>query len=179
MVRILPHHPCPPFSTQDVLGRSVTLGTLSGHHLLISFLPDLRLPVAARRLAELSARHERWRQQKLTIVSVLRPGQQWEAERLGRYPFHVVVDHDMTLHRAFRAPCPVLQNWIARSACGGLATLAVGAVKRLAAGRAQRLLPADFLVYQDGTLARAHYGDQHDDHMPVPHIDEWITYFAC
>ena len=37
------------------------------------------------------------------------------------------------------------------------------------------LMPADFLIDEDGTILTAFYGKNLGDHLPISKIEEWLT----
>ncbi|MCA9902981.1 MAG: redoxin domain-containing protein [Anaerolineae bacterium] len=166
-------HAAPDFSTHDIDGAFVSAAQFRGQKWMISFFRFAACPYCNLRVHELSAKAGLLRD-KLQVVTVF----QSPAETLRRHnvprriPFTIVADPEMALFELYQGELSTAKfisghvlhplQWVqgvAQGAFQGGAT--VGEL---------RLVPADFLIDEQGIIQQAHYGRDVTDHMPLRDI---------
>lgn len=172
---------CPDIQTYDILNQPVDLQALRGAPLLLSFFREVHCGFCNRRMQELKRHASGFRARGLRVLAVIAG----ETDAVRQYandhalPFRVVADPKGQLHQRFG---------LRRSTSGMLRAMArVRTVAELAAQRELKaatvlgapILPADFVLHSDGTIARAYYGTDLGDHLPLSRVTEWLTHFAC
>jgi peroxiredoxin len=88
----------------------------------------------------------------------------------GALPFPTVPDPERSWYRHFGVERSLLAVAHPRAIVSALRGLASAPSNPLAGGIDQTGLPADFLIEQDGTIARVHYGAHADDQWSIDEV---------
>jgi len=173
----------PEFVAQDLTGRTVTLAQYAGRKLLLTFNRAAVCPLCNVRAWHLVNRYPMYRRAGLEIVSFFESSPQLAHEYLDRLktPFPIVAD---LAHRVYD------QYGLETSFWGVMrARLARGAVYREAAQRGIGarlvqnilgmdgrfgLMPAEFIIGEDGRILAAHYGRDAGDFLLFSEIDYYV-----
>jgi len=164
----------PIFVTEDIAGTSISLRQYLGKRLLLSFYRSPECPLCSLRLSYLIHHHPFLQRRGLEILIVFDAPQ----ETIGRYvmpqnpAFPLIADPDHHLFNLYN----VQPNWL-----GLRGMLRVGdyfqAWQKKVGGRLNHsvMIPADFLIEDDLTIKRAHYGGDIGDHLHVKEIERFVV----
>lgn len=178
-VRVTPPQAAPAFTTKDVNGKEVNLADYKGKKVLLTFFRNAGCPVCNLRMHALLARAAAFERQGLTVIAVYES----TAQHLNQYtegqsiPFVMIPDANRDLYSRYA---------IERSGRKAFASVFHGVIGK--AGRGKKLfkrnikqdghkttIGADFLIDEDGKVARAHYGRYIGDHLPLSEIDTFLN----
>ncbi len=165
--------PAPDFHAHDIDGVPVSAAQFYGQKWMISFFRFAACPYCNLRVHELSAKTGLFRD-KLQVVTVF----QSPAETLRRHnvprriPFTIIADPEMVLFNLYQGELSTAK-FISGHVLHPLEWVQ-GVVKGAFSGGATlgelRLVPADFLIDEQGIIQQAHYGRDVTDHMPLRNI---------
>ncbi len=174
-MRLLPGAMAPELRGPDFLGRPQDLAALRGRPVLLSFYRYASCPLCNLRMRELILAHPRLQARGLTLLAVFQSPAASMAEYVGRQdaPFPLLPDPQLQHYRRWG----VESRWSAllSPAAWGLAlrAMAAGHWPGRIEGPVDRC-PADFLIDAEGRIARAYYGRDIGDHLPLAEIEAWL-----
>lgn len=160
------------FRTHDIYGESFHLEDLRGRRVMLSFFRDAACPFCNLRVYELTNRYTEWKAAGLTVVTVFSsPADQVRAFVARRpRPFFMISDPELEIYRQYGVQQSTTALFKAllfkmHRIVGGVAT----------GGRPKpnphvRLVPADFLIDEDGNITDSWYGRDTSDHMPLERV---------
>lgn len=171
----------PQVLLHDSKGVPIEVG--QGRKMLLSFFRDTNCPFCNVRIFELTQRHEEWQRHGLEVIAFFYSSQEEVDEFLKRRPrpFRIVADPqniayksygiDRSLSRKLYAVFRRLPIWIA-----GMRLLGLGGTLRGLGGlNTNNILPADFLVDEEGSLVAVYYGKDPGDHIPLEQIARFVS----
>lgn len=174
-MRLLPGAQAPELRGLDFLGQPQDLAGLRGQPVLLSFYRYASCPLCNLRMRELILAHPRLQARGLVVLAVFQSPAASIAQYVGRQdaPFALLPDPQLQLYRRWG----VESRWSAL-----LSPVAWGrALRALAAGHGLGRIegpvdrcPADFLIDAEGRIARAYYGRDIADHLPLAEIEAWL-----
>lgn len=166
----------PSLNTVDFLGDAVSLESLKGHPVLLSFYRYASCPICNLRVHALIETFPQWSAQGLAVVGVFQSPKASISQYVGRQdaPFPIVPDPEMVLYKRFG----VESRWLGLASVGvvraALQAFRKGFMPGAVDGPFHRT-PADFLIDAEGRIAVAHYGRDIDDHIPLGTIAQWLN----
>lgn len=162
----------PDVQTTDVFGRPLSLQSLRGRPVLLSFYRYASCPVCNLRVRDLRQAAPALEALGLAVVGVF----QSDAAGIGRYvgrqeaPFPLVADPGLVLYRRYG----VERGWAAMlrwpTIAAALRAFAAGFLPGRIDGPVDRT-PADFLIDRDGRVVIAHYGRHLSDHVSIAALE--------
>ena len=167
----------PSFALQNLDGKSVALEDYRGRKLLLSFFRYGACPLCNLRMTFLVDAYPHWQAQGLDVVAVFESPAQRLLETVASQPipFPVIPNPDRTLYKKYG----VTASWLGYLTGAFRIRTFRDAFKRgFTPGKgdgAIAQLPAEFLIGPDGTIARAYYGKDIGDHLPLEEIDGWLA----
>ena len=167
--------PCPPidFKAKDVYGNPMQLSQLGGKKVLLAFFRDAACPFCNLRLYELTNRHEEFQQAGMEIIAVFSsPAEEVKAfvDRHPR-PFTLLADPDLALYNQYGVEHSMMAMFKAMlfrlpRIIGGLMKGAQPNSKN----PHMKLVPADFLISEQGEVVESWYGRNTSDHIPMKRL---------
>ncbi len=166
----------PAFNHVDIFGERHSLARYRGKKLLLSFYRYASCPLCNLRVHQLIQLHPQLQAQGLEMLAVFQSPDAQICQYVGRQdaPFALLADPQQQLYRRYG----VSPSWwkLAKAAAR------LGAViKSFRLGfwpgkidGALAMVPADFLIDEQGNIARAYYGADIGDHLPVAEIFAWL-----
>ncbi len=163
----------PLFSVVDSSGNNVSLEALRGRKVLLSFFRYASCPFCNLRVHHLSQWYEEWHARGLNMLAVFESPAASIAKRVGKQgpPFTIVPDPSLDLYRLYG----VESSWF-RFLLSGLLILKP-VLSGFLPGKMEgnkAILPADFLIDENGVVQLAYYGGNLGDHIPISRIESFI-----
>jgi thioredoxin-dependent peroxiredoxin len=165
------------FKTQDIHGNPVNLDDHLGKRVMLSFFRDAACPFCNFRVYELTHRYKTWQERNLVIIAVFSDTPEKVVAHVAKYPrpFLMLADPDLAIYNQYgveHSSFALLKALLFR-----LPTIVCGI---LTGGRPSknphvRLVPADFLIDEDGVIRQIWYGKDTSDHIPLDQIDQFIA----
>lgn len=164
------------FHTEDIYGKPFRLSDYMGKRVMLSFFRDAACPFCNFRIYELTHKYTAWREQNLEIVSVFSSPAQEVREHVAKHPrpFRMLSDPDLAIYN---------QYGVEHSATALLKALMFRMpriIRGIATGGRPRpnphvkLVPADFLITENGEIDHIWYGRNTSDHIPLQEVQEFI-----
>ncbi|MDO6681914.1 MULTISPECIES: peroxiredoxin [unclassified Oceanobacter] len=172
--------PCTPieFSTKDIYGNSVSLSHYSGKKILLAFFRDAACPFCNVRLYELTNQYNAFQEANVEIIAVFSS----TAEEVRRFvarnprPFILLSDPDLQLYERYgieHSTTALIKAMLFR-----LPQMIRGLLK---GGKSDihnphmKLVPADFLISEQGEVQLAWYGRDTGDHVPMTTLKQFAA----
>ena len=175
-MRLTAQTPAPQCLLFDIRGQRVQLGGATGRPALVSFFRDAACPFCNFRIYELTHHHAALQALGLDIVAVFTATPEDVRRFVARQPrpFAVVADPTSSAHTAYgieRSGWGKLKAIVTR-----VPTLLKGLrIVGLAGLRTNNLLPADFLIDEDGRIAECHYGSDAGDRIAFERVELFLA----
>lgn len=175
-MKLSPGAQAPAFTLPDLHGNPVSLAQFRGRRLLLSFYRYASCPFCNLRVHQLSQRAPEWQARGLDLVAVFQSPRESILEHAGSEPrpFAILPDPDRGLYRAYG----VEGSW-GGFLKGGLQVgkLASALKEGFLPGKMEgdiNMVPADFLIDEEGRVAVAYYGHDISDHLDTAVIGQYL-----
>ena len=164
------------FETTDIYGEPFQLADYQGKGVLLCFFRDAACPFCNFRVYELTRKYATWNRSGLEVVIVFSDTAKQVRDHVARHPrpFRMIADPNLELYSLYG----VEQN------SSALVRTLLFKVPRIwrgirTGGRPSKnphfkIVPADFLIDQDGSLCETWYGEDMSDHMPLKRIQSFV-----
>lgn len=176
-MKLSPGAQAPSFNLRDLNGQPVSLEQFRGRKLLLSFYRYASCPFCNLRVHQLSQRAPEWRAQGLDLLAVFQSPRESILEYAGSElrPFAILPDPERGLYRAYG----VEGSWGGFLKAGlQVGKLAAALKEGFLPGRMEgevNMVPADFLIDEEGRIAVAYYGRDISDHLEVAAIERFLA----
>lgn len=172
MARLTAGSPAPLFDTADFLDAPVSLKSLRGRRIMLSFYRYASCPLCNLRMHELIRNYPRL-QPDIELVAVFQSPADSIRQYVGRQdaPFPVVADPERQLYARYGLE----SSWggffgsFLRSPLQPVKAMANGYLPGKVEGP-MNALPADFLIDEKGVVQLAYYGRDIGDHLPLEQV---------
>jgi peroxiredoxin len=173
-IRDSPGDPAPQFTLIALDGRRFSLGERRGNKTLMAFFRHGGCPFCNRRVQELKAAYPRLKALGVEVVGVFGSPRETLLGRVGRQspPFPILADPEDRVHALYRTRNSLLGLLDPRALPYYLEGLRLGIPHGSTDGELFRM-PAEFLVNEDLSIARAHYGRHGADRLPLEEVLAW------
>ena len=172
---------CPEIQVHDIENQPLSLQLMRGTPVLLSFLREVNCGFCNRRIRELKEGADALREQGLQVIAIIAGSEETVREYAEREQlrFRIIADPGGSLHQRFGLRRSTSGVFRAMTRVRTVAELAAQGELGMSTVLGEPLLPGDFVLHNDGTIARAHYGADLGDHLPLSKVSEWLTHFAC
>jgi peroxiredoxin Q/BCP len=173
-MKLLAPSPAPALDLVDIYGKPVAIGT--GRRTLLSFFRDAACPFCNVRVYELTHHHQSLKAWGLDIVAVFGSSQAEVLRFVARHPrpFQVAADPLGASHARFgvdRSLWRKLKAIVTR-----VPTLLRGLrIVGLAGLDTNNLMPADFLIDEQGRIVETYYGTDAGDRIPMERVEMFVA----
>lgn len=165
------------FQTRDIHGNRVSLDDFHGQRVMLSFFRDAACPFCNFRIYELTHRYKTWQEQNLAIIAVFSDTPEKVVAHVAKYPrpFLMLADPNLDIYNQYRvehSSMAILKAFLFR-----LPTI----IRGFATGGKPsnnphvRLVPADFLIDEEGMIQKVWYGQNTSDHIPLHEVEKFIS----
>ena len=169
--------PAPDFEAIDIYGNPVRLCDFKGRRVMLSFFRDAACPFCNLRVYELSHHYKDWQNQGLEIIAFFRSSPEDIRHYVAKYPrpFTIVGDEEMTVYDRYGVEHSL------RGAVRGMLLRMPRMMRAMFKGFLphmrgdQTLIPADFLIDEQGQIRAVYYGRDIGDHIPLGFIKSFVS----
>lgn len=168
--------PAPDFEVTDIYGATVRLRDFRGRRVMLSFFRDAACPFCNLRVYELSHNYKGWKSRGLEIIAFFRSSTDDIRHYVAKYPrpFIIVGDKEMKIYDRYGVEHSVigmLRGMMLRMP-RMMRAMFKGFLPRLRGD--QTLVPADFLIDENGLIRMVYYGRDIGDHIPMGFIRSFV-----
>jgi thioredoxin-dependent peroxiredoxin len=164
------------FRGKDVHGKPFQFSDLRGKRVMLCFFRDAACPFCHFRVYELTQNYSYWQAQNLEVIAVFSD----TAEQVRRFvakhprPFTMIADPNLTLYNRFGVEHSGMA--LLKALCMKMPRILKGFFlgAKPSNNPHVKLVPADFLFAEDGSLQRTWYGRNTSDHIPLPQVQAFI-----
>jgi peroxiredoxin len=159
----------------DIYGKPVPIGTGS-RRTLLCFFRDAACPFCNFQIYQLTQRYPALSALGLDIVAVFTSTPEEVKRFVSRHPrpFPVVADPTSTAHTVYGIESSFWRKL--KAMVTRVPTLIKGLrLVGMAGLNTTNLMPADFLIDEDGNVAEAYYGNDAGDHIPFARVESFLT----
>jgi peroxiredoxin len=166
---------------QGLFDEEISLQTLQGRPVLLSFYRYASCPLCNLRINELIAKHPGWSARGLQMIAVFQSPRRSIEQYVGRQdaPFPIIADPGQQLYAKYGVEGHTGKFLL------GITAHPVKMLKAFARGflpgkieTELTMIPADFLIDKDGVIEQAYYGKDASDHIPLAVIDGFLNQSA-
>lgn len=166
----------PDFDMTDIYGNAVRLSNYRGKRVMVSFFRDAACPFCNLRVYELSHHYKDWRNQGLEIIAFFRSSAEDIRHYVAKYPrpFTIVSDEELTIYDRYGVEHSffgMIRGMMLRMP-RMMRALFKGFLPHMRGD--QTLIPADFLIDEQGQIRVVYYGRDIGDHIPINFIKSFI-----
>jgi thioredoxin-dependent peroxiredoxin len=164
------------FVAHDIYGKPIALRDFRGRRVMLSFFRNAGCPFCNFRIYELTHKYKDWAYQGLEIVAFFASTPEEVKRYVAKYPrpFRMIGDINLNIYNRygversavaiFKALLFKLPRVIRGMTLGNLAKT----------NAHPTLVPADFLVDEDGMIRDIWYGRDLSDHIPLKRVEAFI-----
>lgn len=174
-MRLLAPLPAPALDLVDIYGNPIVIGGV-GRRTLLSFFRDAACPFCNFRIYELTTAHKSLAALGLDIVAVFNstPADVMRFVARQRRPFQIAADPTSNAHNTYgieRSFWRKIKAIVLR-----VPTLIKGLrIVGLAGVNTGNLMPADFLIDENGRIVEAYYGTDAGDRIPFERVELFVA----
>lgn len=165
----------PEFKTKDYLGRDVDLSIYKGKRILLSFFRGATCPFCNLRVHEVIKKHEELKKKGVVVIALFSARGEEIKEYAGKLtpPFSVIPDPDFRIYQKYGVESSMSGMFKAMLRMGTMLKMMVGGFFNMKSMSDKPLLPADFLIDEDGSIYKAYYGSDFGDHIDLKEVLSW------
>ncbi|HJP97791.1 MAG TPA: peroxiredoxin-like family protein [Rhodanobacteraceae bacterium] len=175
-MRLKPSAVAPLLALKDVHGKPVAIGGARGRRTLLCFFRDAACPFCNFRIYELTRHHQSLAALGLEVIAVFASTPEEVLRFVARKPrpFVVIADPSSSAHEAYGIERSFWRKW--KGVATRIPTLLKGLrIVGLAGLNTTNLMPADFLIDEDGRIAEAYYGSDAGDRIPFERVELFLA----
>ncbi|MDN3638912.1 peroxiredoxin family protein [Simiduia curdlanivorans] len=175
-MRLITPHQGLNFATKDIYGKPFSLKSFRGKRVMLSFFRDAACPFCHLRVYELSQNYQHWQDQNLEVIAVFSdtPAQVRRFVANHPRPFTMLADPKLALynHYGVEQSGTALLKALVLKLPRIIRGFMLGA--KPSNNPHVKLVPADFLIDEDGAIQQAWYGRDTSDHIPLAQVQAFI-----
>lgn len=164
------------FSVEDINGRLISLRDFRGKKLMLSFYRCTECLYSRLRIHQLTERYSEFSRKGLEKLAFFQSSKEQIMKHTSalRPPFPLVSDTRRKIYRTYNVgdSLPGYFKGYFRIFKAAYA-ISLGFIPGAVEG-SKTLMPADFLISEDGKITRAHYGKDISDHIPFSEIEKFL-----
>ncbi|MFC3156947.1 peroxiredoxin family protein [Gilvimarinus japonicus] len=164
------------FRTKDVHGKPFQLSDYKGKRVMLSFFRDAGCPFCNLRVYELTHKYKHWQDQNLEVIAVFSDTSAQVRRYVAKHPrpFTMLADPKLQLYNRYgieHSGSALLKALLFK-----FPRIVKGIFKggRPSNNPHVKIVPADFLLTEDGRVAKVWYGRDTSDHIPLTEVQRFI-----
>lgn len=164
-----------PFKAEDIKGNQVHLTDYRDKPVLLSFFRDAACPFCNLRVHKLIKDYDRFLENGLEIVVLFSSGRKEMEKYVGKQnaPFVIIPNPEMDIYKAYGVNSSIAGMFKAMSRMNTMKEIFKKGFFSFKSTFDKHTLPADFLIDENQTIVKTHYGDDFGDHMDLDFIFTW------
>ena len=174
-MRLKPGDKAPPFSTETINGRTISLEEFAGKPVLLMFYRYPSCPMCNLRIRDFAQHYPRLHERGLEVVAFFHsPARNIRAHAGKRQlPFHLAADPKFKVYQSYG----IETSWAGFLLSMFLPSFYVDWIRAMRYGILGGVdwqmgkMPADFLIGPDGRILTVHYGRDIGDHLSVQEVE--------
>jgi peroxiredoxin len=176
-MKLFKNQPALDFTVNDIYGKPITLSDFKGKKIHLGFFRNVNCPFCNLRVHQLSKLNDAFASKNLKIIYFFES----DAKHLLKSIFHtdispipLIGDPKKTIYTLYGVEASLIKMMSTFLVKGTMKTMKEGSSLNLPSEKdkdaTQSLIPADFLIDEQFNIAKAHYGKNLNDHIPIEEI---------
>lgn len=166
----------PQFEIKDAFDEIISLNNYKGKRLMLSFYRYASCPLCNLRINEVIGKYDDWTSKNFETIAVFQSPKARVNEYVGKQdaPFPIIPDDDLKLYKLYG----VEGSWRKMMSSLNLKKMTQAFKKGFFIGKSDNefnMIPADFLIDEQGIIQHAFYGKNIGDHLPTHFIEAFIN----
>ena len=163
----------PQLALTDVYDQTISLPT--GRKLMLSLFREATCPFCNYRVYELTHNYREMNAQGMDIVAIFSSNREDVMKFIARQPrpFRMVADPEGTIHQAYGTQTSMWGKMVAMLRRMGAFFYGMRQVG-MQGMRTGNILPADFLIDENGRIVDIYYGRDAGDHIPMARVQAFL-----
>lgn len=176
-MRLAPPSQAELFETQDIYGEPIKLKDYSGKKVMLCFFRDAACPFCNFRVYELTHRYKNWQAKGVEVIAVFSSTDAEVRDHVARYPrpFRLIADPNLEIYNRYRVEKSASALWKALLFRMPRIIRGIRTGGRPKPNPHVTLVPADFLINEQGNIQDCWYGENTSDHIPLDRVDRFIA----
>ena len=165
----------PIFITKDYQGKKINLSDYHGKRILLSFFRGASCPFCNLRVHELIKKQNEFKEQDIEIIAFFSSTKEEVQQYAGKKtpPFAVIPDPKFDIYKRYGVESSISGMMKAMLRMGTMVKIVMGGFFNMKSMSDKPLLPADFLIDENGMIYKAYYGSDFGDHIDLEEIVNW------
>jgi peroxiredoxin len=167
----------PTFTARSVHDGEIDLAGLQGRKVMLSFYRYAACPLCNLRVNQLIRKCREWQSEGLFMLAVFHSSEADIARHVGRQdaPFPIIGDPERRLYQLYGVEGDFTKF------LAGVTLQPKKVVQAFSKGYSpfhfepSTMIPADFLINEDGTIHTAYYGKDASDHIPFDSVEAFLA----
>jgi peroxiredoxin len=169
-----------PFTTLDIYGDSLSLVGFRGKRVILSFFRDAGCPLCHFRIQGLVNHYNEWKAKGLEIIAIFSSTAKEVRKYAARYPmpFRVIADPNLSLYQQYgieRSSLALFKGFVCKLPSVMRGILTDGHPCKFSH---VKIVPADFLLEVDGSIAELWYGRDAANSITFERIERFADRLA-
>lgn len=163
------------FSVRDYLGKEVDLSEYKGKKVLLSFFRGASCPFCNLRVHELIKNQQKLNSRGIKIITFFSASKEEIHKYAGKQtpPFTVIPDPEFLIYKKYGVESSMSGMFKAMLRMGTMVKMMIGGFFNMKSMSDKPLLPADFLIDEDGSIYKVYYGKDFGDHIDLKEVLSW------
>ena len=161
---------------KDIYGNSISIEDFQGQKVLLSFLRTAACPFCNLRVHELMKKQAEWENKDLVTIAVFVSPASEIQKYTGKQkpPFPIIADPTENLYRQYGIGHSFLGKLKALARIREMLQIMTKGYFNVQSLFEKTVMPADFLIDENGIIVHTYYGKDFGDHIPFEKIDAWV-----
>lgn len=166
----------PTFMLTDFTGNTVSLLKYKKKKVLLSFFRGASCPFCNLRVHELIKKHSEFENAGLEIITFFTADANEIQQYAGKqFPsFSVIPDPNLSVYKKYGIESSVAGMFKAMLRAETMIKIMTGGFFNLNSMADKPILPADFLIDENGKIYQAYYGKDYGDHINLNQVKKWL-----
>lgn len=161
---------------KDICGNNISIEDFQGQKVLLSFLRTAACPFCNLRVHEMMKKQAEWEDQDLVTIAVFASPASEILKYAGKQdpPFPIIADPTEYLYRQYGIGHSLLGKLKAMARIREIFQIMTKGYFNMESLFEKTVMPADFLIDENGIIVHSYYGKDFGDHIPFESIDSWL-----
>lgn len=170
------HQLAPEITGIDLAGNQIQLSALKGKKVYVCFFRVASCPFCNLRFHQLTQHYQKW-EGKVEVITLFSSPMEEIKQYAGKEnpPFPVLADPEEVFYKKYGIQHSFMGKLKAMLRVGTLMTIIAKGFFGMKALFEKPILPGDFLIDEEGKIARAYHGKDLGDHISFNEIEEWVN----
>ncbi len=166
----------PNFKTKDIFNTEISLESLKGKKVMVSFYRYASCPLCNLRVNQLINKYPEWNEKGLEMIAIFQSPTESIQKYVGKHdsPFPIIPDPKQKLYKKYKVTGSLGKFLIGLKPSKLFSAAKIGFLP----GKMENditMIPADFIIDENGIIHTAYYGKDSSDHIDIQAVDRFLN----